>query len=95
MSLILIILFLVLFVIIIVPTIILSLISTVLSWFGIGPKRRFTYTRTYGGARRGSAGNSDKTTADDVKWQNNRSPKRKKFFDKNDGEYVDFEEIKD
>jgi hypothetical protein len=93
---ILIILFLALFVIMLVPAIIISLVSRILSIFGIRNRNRrhFTYHRTgfdgssagYGqwtGSRKAS---SARTSRDDSK--------PKKLFDKSEGEYVDFEEIK-
>ncbi len=87
-----IILLVVLLVIMVVPAIILSLISTVLSWFGIGKKRRYTYTRTY--TNRGNENFSGRGKENSA-WQNEKPRKREKLFDKSDGEYVEFEEIKD
>ena len=68
------------------PTIILSLISTVMSWFGF-LRRKPGKSKPHGDEHvrynRGS-GNGGKE----------RKGKQGKLFDKDEGEYVDFEEIK-
>ena len=70
------------------PTILLSLISSILALFGIkfgrGKKEQKRYT-TWNSA------SSSKEKHDDTR---TNKDKRKKIFDKDDGEYVDFEEIK-
>lgn len=91
-SIILILLLLALLVIMILPAIILSFVSNVLSWFGIGKRKRYTYTHTY--TRRSSEPHSSASQAGTA-WSKSEPQKRKKLFDKSDGEYVDFEEIKD
>lgn len=80
------------FILILIPTFIFSAIRTILSVLGfmfIGRKRRhsssyneerdFRYKHTSNGGRDSS----------------NSSAARKKMFEKNEGEYVDFEEIKE
>lgn len=74
-----------LFIIILVPTLILSLVSWVLSLFGFRPKRRWGATfHTY----------SNGSSSDETPHREN-SKDRKKIFAKDEGEYVDFEEIKE
>lgn len=82
------ILFLGLFILLLVPTMILSLIMRVLSSFGIGRKTTNNNQRT--GAR---YQNTEKQWHDSPKQQKN--DEKKVLFEKNEGEYVDFEEIKD
>lgn len=86
MGLLLTIFFLVVLFLFLIPTIILSLISTILSWFGVSRKKRenvahdgekrVDYTQNSTGSKKG------------------KKTKRGKLFEKNEGEYVDFEEIK-
>ncbi len=88
MSFLFIIIFLAFFVILLLPAILLSIVRTVLSWFGLAPKRKGTY---YSHTTWSSTGQKD--AGSDRHGQN--SPKeRKKLFDKDEGEYVDYEEIK-
>lgn len=98
-----------LFVIIVFVLVIgLSLIGTLLrSIFGIGGRR--TYSDTYqpgnGNAQSSKgysfAGNRQEEAASQTggnetsSYRNDIRKKRKKVFDKDDGEYVDFEEIKE
>lgn len=83
-------LILAIFIIILIPTILFSVIRTIFSILGfINParKRRASSSRKESGYTRyeQTGGSSSQASA---------SP-RKKMFDKNEGEYVDFEEIKD
>lgn len=74
------------FIIILVPTFLFSLIRTILSMLGFmftGRRRR--HTSSYESGRQ-SAENKTSYSS---------STSRKKMFDKDEGEYVDFEEIKD
>ena len=70
-----------LFFLFLVPTVILSIITRVLSIFKPGTKRKKTHD---------DRGHHDTYTH--VKTSDKR--KGKKIFDKDEGEYVDFEEIK-
>ena len=81
MHIILILLFLFIFFVFFVPTVIISVISKILSLFGLGQKRRKV---------------SEEHRANDAAVHNisAKNSKNKKIFDKNEGEYVDFEEIK-
>ena len=85
-------LILALFVIVLIPTILFSVIRTLFSILGFtfgGRKRRGkgTSSSSQSGYERGAETSSrNSKTADG---------QRKKMFDKNEGEYVDFEEIKD
>lgn len=82
-----IILFLGLFILLLIPTIVLSLVMRVLSFFGIGRKRTYYSQHT-----------TWQTTDTGGKWQHSSGQKKnagkKVLFEKNEGEYVDFEEIK-
>ena len=95
MSFIFLLLILALFVIILIPAFLFSAIRTILSMLGFmftGKRRRSSSSSSssYGGTgsfysnttNRGQAGQSS-------------SASRKKMFDKDEGEYVDFEEIKE
>ena len=81
------ILFLGLFLLMLIPTMILSLIMRVMSWFGIGRKRNSYSQRT-----------TWQTNETGKQWQENhrqqKTGEKKVLFEKNEGEYVDFEEIK-
>lgn len=66
------------------PSIIISIIARILSWFGGGGKRRQRRTDDWG-----AAGNSGSRSA-----SGGKKDGHKKLFDKDEGEYVDFEEIK-
>lgn len=79
------------FIIIIVLVFGLSIISGILRLlFGFGRKSH-TRSYTFGGGDRTSNTHSDASSsaASDSK------PKHKKIFDKDDGEYVEFEEVKE
>lgn len=91
MSVIFIIVFLALFFLLTIPAIILSLISRILSFFGFGKRRNagsggYGYHYHWGG---GTQSNSGKK-----KEKKEKKEARRKLFDKDEGEYVDFEEIK-
>lgn len=81
-----------LFIIIVVILVIgLSIIGTVLrSIFGLGGKRR----TTSGNQQQTYSSQSSEETASSAS-DNDFHGKRKKLFSKDEGEYVDFEEIKD
>ena len=80
-----------LFVIIVVILVIgLSIIGTVLrTIFGLGGKRRYSYS---GGQQQNSSSQTDEGTTSEG---NDIHRKHKKLFSKDEGEYVDFEEIKE
>lgn len=88
MHLIIIILFVGLFLLMLIPAIIISLIRTVLSWFGVVPKKKRTtyYHRTTWNA-------GDFNGQHDEPKEEQGSAERKKLFDKDEGEYVDYEEV--
>lgn len=88
MGIILIILFVGLFLVLLLPAILLSLINTVLSWFGLAPRKRRTY---YHWTTRDSGAGEEQY---DRNVKTKTKSERKKLFDKNEGEYVDFEEMK-
>lgn len=80
------ILFFLLVILVLLPTILISIVRSVLSIFGLNFKRRSQHkndTRKNGASFTGGAGT-----------KSSRDGHRKKIFDKDDGEYVDFEEIK-
>lgn len=88
MSLIFVIVFLALFFLLTIPAIILSLVSRVLSFFGFGKRKNagsggYRYRYHWDGGAQSSSGKSKE-----------KKETRKKLFDKDEGEYVDFEEIK-
>lgn len=69
------------------PTILLSVIRSIISIFGFnfnGNRKRKSNTRK----------NNTSFTGSGVNDVGGKKQNRKKIFDKNDGEYVDFEEIK-
>ena len=77
--------FVVILFVFLLPSIILSLISAVLSWLGVGRKRGGT----------GTAGNENVGYTHKSEEERKRKNERhKKVFGKDEGEYVDFEEIK-
>lgn len=98
----------ILFIIIVVIIVIgLSIIGTVIrSIFGLGGKRNAS-SRTYqngggsyqtGGGGYSFSGSQSSTSQDSEETQSSRDDnhgKRKKLFAEDEGEYVDFEEIKD
>ena len=75
------ILFLFLFFLFLVPTVILSIITRVLSFFNFGARRKKMHQER----ENHETYTHTKSTG---------KGKGKKIFDKNEGEYVDFEEIK-
>lgn len=81
------IIFLIILFLFLIPSIILSLISTILSWFGYSRKKRENTAYS-----EGERVNYAKNDATDKKGK--KANKRRKLFDKNEGEYVDFEELK-
>ncbi len=68
------------------PTILLSVIKSIISIFGFN----FNGNRRKNNTRKNNAS----FTGNGVNDMNGKKQNRKKIFDKNDGEYVDFEEIK-
>lgn len=80
------ILVIVLFFLMLIPTLIVSLISRILSFFGLGKRKSSTWS-SY--SHSGSY-NSERTSRKSEK----KNDGRKRLFDKDEGEYVDFEEIK-
>jgi len=97
-----------LFIIIVVILVIgLSIIGTVLrSIFGLGGKRRSSGTYQNGNGSYQSAGgysfsgnqqqsSSSQANKETTSSENDIHKKRKKLFSKDEGEYVDFEEIKE
>ncbi|MBQ8270399.1 MAG: DUF4834 family protein [Bacteroidaceae bacterium] len=82
------------FILLLIPTIIFSVIRTLLSILGFSLRGRkrggSSSARGYShGADNGDRGSYTKYGARD------NDSSRKKMFDKDEGEYVDFEEIKD
>ncbi|MBO5865772.1 MAG: DUF4834 family protein [Bacteroidaceae bacterium] len=75
------ILILILFLVFFVPTLVLSIIARVLSFFRFGARNRHTHT------------NREHHEARYTHTEPPKNKNRKKIFDKNEGEYVDFEEI--
>ena len=92
MSLIFILLFLAIFIIILIPTFLLSVIRTIISMLGFlftGKRRRTT-------SYRNDSDSYYRNTMGETKSRpSSSSAPHKKMFDKNEGEYVDFEEIKE
>ena len=82
------ILIIILLILFLVPTIILSFVSWVLSLFGFRSRKKCH--RTGGGFYYTSNTAHDSRTAE----QEHKQKEKKKLFDKDEGEYVDFEEIK-
>ena len=94
LKLILIILFLLLFLVLLIPFLLLSIVWRILSWFGIVRKPRTNvFYRTWQAGWRTSASGSTASAEQDHSSLNTEEKKR--MFDKGDGEYVEFEEIKD
>ena len=93
MSFIFILFFLAVAILVVIPAVLLSVIRTVFSVLGVafGPRRRgrASSSRTAGGnsAHSGAAAGERRSA-----WGDNS---RKKLFDKDEGEYVDFVEIKE
>ena len=91
MSLIFILLFLAIFIIILIPTFLLSVIRTIISMLGFlftGKRRRTT-------SYRNDSDSYYRNTMGETKSRASSSAPHKKMFDKNEGESVDFEEIKE
>ena len=82
------ILIIILLILFLVPTIILSFVSWVLSLFGF--RSRNKKYNTGGGSYNTSNTADDSRTAE----QKHKQKEKRKIFDKDEGEYVDFEEIK-
>lgn len=80
------ILFFIFIVLLMLPALVLSLISNLLSLFGF-KKRNVKQSN-------GNAGWSGSENADRTKGANGNRSRKQKMFDKDEGEYVDFEEIK-
>lgn len=81
------ILFFILIILILLPTILLSLITSILSFFSFRMRK--------GTPRNGNSGRNETSYTDNnAKKETRKDGRRKKIFDKDDGEYVDFEEIK-
>lgn len=74
-----------LFVIMFVVSFFFSILSTILSWLGIGRNRNSSTSGQTGGSY---------TAKDDTKEYVSPNKGRKKLFADDEGEYVDFEEIK-
>lgn len=79
------ILVIVLFFLMLIPTIIVSLISRILSFFGLGKRK----SSTWGSYDHGGQYSSENASRKSEK----KKDGRKRLFDKDEGEYVDFEEI--
>lgn len=78
--------FIILILFFLLPTVLFSFIANILSVFGLGRKKSVSKRKeaNWNGER-------DNKTAD---FNDGNNSARKKIFDKNEGEYVDFEEIK-
>lgn len=75
-----------LFLVLLIPLLLLLIVLRVLSLFGIGPKRNvFTYHTAWSNVM-------NRQREENTKRPENSESNR--TFNKNDGEYVDFEEIK-
>ncbi len=89
MSFLIFIIFMALVVLMLIPTLIYSLVRTLLSMLGFvftGKKRKKRNDAPEGYGYRGGGASGEEDT---------RSGHKKKLFDKDEGEYVDFEEIKE
>lgn len=94
LKLILIILFLLIFLVLLIPFLLLSIVWRILSWFGIVRKPRTNvFYRTWQAGWGTSA--SGGTASAEPEHSPLNSDEKKRMFDKDDGEYVEFEEIKD
>ena len=80
--------FIILILVFLLPTILLSFISNILSLFGLKMGRNNRNKRT-GTKWENTSGHNAEANGTTEKKRT-----RKKIFDKDDGEYVDFEEIK-
>ena len=85
MTIIFLLIFIALFVLVFVVSILTSVISGVLSLFGFGRKRNRHYT---------SAGGESEASRNRREYTEHKAG-RKKLFAEDEGEYVDFEEMKD
>lgn len=79
--------FLALVILLLLPTILLSFVRSILSIFGF----TFKHNRTHKNDTRKDEASYTSYKTNDTGIKNRH---RKKIFDKNEGEYVDFEEIK-
>jgi uncharacterized protein YacL len=79
--------FLIVVLLLLLPTILISILKSILSIFGLNVKRNRTQDNT-------TIKNDTSFTSCKTNDVNEKKQRRKKIFDKNDGEYVDFEEIK-
>ena len=82
------ILFIILILLLLLPTMLLSIVSNILSLFGLKMGRNSRNKRTETKWENTSGHNAEANGTKEKKRT------RKKIFDKDDGEYVDFEEIK-
>ena len=82
------ILLIVLLILFLIPAIILSFVSWILSLFGIRSKKRRP------GMDEGFFYTSDNSRTPHAEEPKHNQMERRKIFDKDEGEYVDFEEIK-
>lgn len=86
---------LILFLVIFVPSLLLSIVARILDIFSFGRKRR---VEREDGAQRNWQQARDAHSAHDTYDHSgksrNQNHNHKKIFDKDEGEYVDFEEIK-
>ena len=85
----------ILFLVIFIPSLLLTVIARIVSFFSFGSKRR---VEREDGAQRNwqqaRGAHSAHDTYDHSGKNRNQNHNHKKIFDKNEGEYVDFEEIK-
>lgn len=96
MSFLLLLFILAIFIIVLIPTIIFSIIRTILSVLGFTLRgRKRGGASSYGGYSRGADGAESGDSSRTNYRTGGNDASRKKMFDKNEGEYVDFEEIKD
>lgn len=91
MSFIVLLLFLAIFIIILIPTFLLSVIRTIVSMLGF----LFTGKRRRASSYRDDSDSYYRNNSGETKSRASSSVPHKKMFDKNEGEYVDFEEIKE
>ena len=74
-------------ILLLLPTILISIIKSILSIFGLNVKSNRT-------RKNNTRKNNTSFTNYETNDVDEKKHRRKKIFDKNDGEYVDFEEIK-
>ncbi len=80
----------ILFLVIFIPSLLLTVIARIVSFFSFGSKRRAEHQ---GSAERNAHQSYQSHDSHDHKHQGKKK-QHKKIFDKDEGEYVDFEEIK-